>query len=190
MQYKIKSVFPIGGYDKVYGQRYWGTTHDADMDISFNMMNPVDFEDGDMIEYEEKAIKETSERSKNPGKEYLQLRKVKKVSGQPSLEQPSLKEKWDERLPKETVSTPEARKPVAALYNPNYAKDLTDMPVRLYTANLNYAKDIGLNLVDNKEDRRKYFEYIQELTEELLTWIQNIRSGEDIKKTADDLWHE
>lgn len=198
MQFKIKNVNPIGGYDKTYGQRYWGQTYDADMDISFNMINPVDFEEGNMIEFEERTIKQTSERSKNPGTEYLQLKKVKKITGQPTL-----KDKWDEttsgssgspQAPGDAVPTPSSqtqvqRKPVAAaLYNPNYAKDLTDMPVRLYTANLNYAKDIGLNLVDNKEDRRKYYEYIQDITNELLTWIQNIRSGEDINKTAEEMW--
>jgi hypothetical protein len=73
----IKYANPLGAYDQKYGQRYYGKAHDTDMDISFNLMNPVNFEDGQEIEFEEKIIKEKGEQAKNPGEEYLFLKKVK-----------------------------------------------------------------------------------------------------------------
>ena len=77
----IKYMVPLGGFDEKYGQRYWGQLHGTDMDAAFNLMYPVNFEDGDEIEYEEKVIKETGPQSKNPGVEYVFLKKVKKTSG-------------------------------------------------------------------------------------------------------------
>lgn len=91
-QMTIKYANPLGEFDTKYGQKYWGKAHDIDLDISFNLMNPVNFEDGDEIDFEEKVIKETSK-----GKEYLQLRKVKRSGAgeqSPSVppQSPKLKE--------------------------------------------------------------------------------------------------
>jgi hypothetical protein len=79
----VKYVSPLGEYDQKFGQRYYGKAHDTDMDISFNLMNPVNFEDGDEIEFEEKVIKEKGPQSKNPGEEYLFLKKVKRANSGP-----------------------------------------------------------------------------------------------------------
>ena len=102
----IKYASPLGEYSEKYGQRYYGQAHSVDMDISFNLMNPVNFEDGDEIEFEEKAIREKGPQSKNPGEEYLFLRKVKKVSG--SLSLPSIKPAIKESPPSAAVPEYEA----------------------------------------------------------------------------------
>lgn len=78
-EYTIKYMRPLGDYDQKYGQKYWGKVEEADMDVSFNLMNPKDFEEGDKITYGEKLIRETK-----AGKEYMQLRKVT-LDGQTGL---------------------------------------------------------------------------------------------------------
>lgn len=90
----VKFVNPLGEYSEKYGQRYYGKAHDIDMDISFNLMNPVNFEDGDEIEFESKEIKEKGPQSKNPGEEYLFLKKVKRSgSGEATSQTQSFEEK-------------------------------------------------------------------------------------------------
>jgi hypothetical protein len=180
MIYTINTISVLGDKDETYGYTYWGHVHEADYPVRFSSHQVID----DIKDKGRKIVSESQAVKQGKKGEYLQLYKVKL-----DTDSSSLKERWDEVTsgsqggpPMPDTQTQVPRKPVAAaLYNPNYAKDLTDMPVRLYTANLNYAKDIGLNLVDNPEDRRKYYEYIQDITEELLTWIQNIRSGESLK---------
>lgn len=73
----------LGPFDNQYGQRYWGKVEDSDMPVSFNLMNPVDIPIGASIEFEERVIKETGPKSKNPGSEYQFLRKVKVGGGIP-----------------------------------------------------------------------------------------------------------
>ena len=79
MNYTIVYMRPLGEYDSKYGQKYWGKVEESDLEVSFNLMSPVNFDEGDNIEYEEKIQKET----KN-GKEYYQLRKVH-LTGQKGL---------------------------------------------------------------------------------------------------------
>lgn len=62
-----------------------------------------------------------------------------------------------------------------------FKKDPSLVPVQLYNGSLNYAKEAGLNLITDKEDRRLYLEYIMEVTEELLLWIDNIRDTDTIR---------
>lgn len=72
MGYTIKYMRPLGEHDPKYGTKYWGKVKETDLDVSFNLMNPVNFSEGEIIEYAEKVIKETK-----AGKEYVQLKKVK-----------------------------------------------------------------------------------------------------------------
>ncbi len=78
--YTVKKVGPIGDHDVKYGQRYWGTVEEADMEISFNLMNPRDIEPGMKLDFDEKVIRETKGSPDKPPREYMQLRKVR-VSG-------------------------------------------------------------------------------------------------------------
>lgn len=71
-KYKVKKINPLGEHSVQYGQRYWGEVEEADMPVSFNLMNPKDIPAGAELEFEEKAIKETKK-----GQEYMFLRKVK-----------------------------------------------------------------------------------------------------------------
>lgn len=82
MRFTAKKIQPIGDKDDKYGQRYWGYTEDSEMPISFNLMNPVDIPEGAALEFEERTIKETGPQSKNPGSEYLFLKKVKVIGGE------------------------------------------------------------------------------------------------------------
>jgi len=72
MKYTAKRITPLGDHDPKYGTRYWGSVHDSDMPVSFNLMNPVDINDGATLEFEEKVVKESKK-----GTEYFFLRKVK-----------------------------------------------------------------------------------------------------------------
>jgi hypothetical protein len=73
--YTTIKITPMGDYDQKFGQTYWGTVEEAQMPVRFNLMNPVNFDEGMPFGCEEAVIKESSK-----GTEYLQLRKVK-VSG-------------------------------------------------------------------------------------------------------------
>ena len=77
MEYTVNQIAPLGTFDEKYGQRYWGKVHEADMDISFNLMNPININKNDKLTWEEKLIKESKS-----GKEYIFLKKVK-VNGEP-----------------------------------------------------------------------------------------------------------
>lgn len=57
-----------------------------------------------------------------------------------------------------------------------YLKDLSDYPVRIFNGGLNYAKDLGLNLLE-ASDRRVYLEFVQAVCEELLNMSDNIRNN-------------
>lgn len=58
-----------------------------------------------------------------------------------------------------------------------FLKDMSNTPILMYNGSLNYAKDLGLNLITSKEDRRIYLEYVKDVTDEMLREIDNIRSG-------------
>lgn len=80
--YTITKAFPQGEYDEKYGQRWWASVEEADMSTAFNFMEKgADFFPGDKISYEKRLIKETGPKAKNPGTEYLFLKKVKKIGG-------------------------------------------------------------------------------------------------------------
>lgn len=87
MKFTADKLAPLGDFDNKYGQRYWGTVEESDLSVSFNLMSPVDILPGQTVEYEEKVIKETGPNSKNPGTEYLFLRKVKVDGAKPLPEQ-------------------------------------------------------------------------------------------------------
>lgn len=84
MKYTSKKIGPIGDHDPKYGQRYWGHVAEADMEVSFNLMNPKDIEEGMVLEFEEKSIRETRGSEEKPPREYLQLKKVR-VIGTPTV---------------------------------------------------------------------------------------------------------
>lgn len=87
-EYTIKYVNPLGDYSEEFGQRYWGKAHDTDLDVSFNLMHPTNFEDGDKITAETKEIKKSAK-----GKEYIFLKKVKRGSASSQVALPSDKPK-------------------------------------------------------------------------------------------------
>lgn len=93
MKYKVKKMNPLGDHDEKYGTRYWGEVEEADMPVSFNLMNPKDIPAGAELEFEEKTIKETKK-----GTEYMFLRKVRVLGGAPSQTQlpaPDITQKLD-----------------------------------------------------------------------------------------------
>lgn len=57
-----------------------------------------------------------------------------------------------------------------------YLKDASTTPIQIYNGSLNYAKEAGLNLISDKADRQAYLEYVKEVTDELLDWIDAIRN--------------
>lgn len=77
MNFTAKKIGPIGEYDTKYGQRYWGHVEESDMEVSFNLMSPVNIDEGVKLEFEEKTIKETKGSPEKPSREYLFLKKVK-----------------------------------------------------------------------------------------------------------------
>lgn len=129
MKFKAKQIRPLGAHDEKYGTRYWGTVHDSDMSVSFNLMSPVDIPEGAELEFEERTIKETGPNSKNPGTEYMFLKKVKVLGASTPLPKDdkkllelvyadtqrilqllkqdtpaqSLKEQWDKTVEKDEV---------------------------------------------------------------------------------------
>ena len=104
MKFKVKKVNALGDHDEKYGQRYWGETYDSDMAISFNLMNPVEIPEGAELEFEERLIKETGPQSKNPGTEYLFLKKVKVLGATNKLALPT---KDDDKLAQLTYENTE-----------------------------------------------------------------------------------
>lgn len=60
----------------------------------------------------------------------------------------------------------------------SFMKDITNTPILIYNGSLNYAKESGLNLISDKEDRRLYLEYVKDITDEMLDWIDKIRGSD------------
>lgn len=79
--------------------------------------------------------------------------------------------------PKEgfTPSPKQTSLPTSPAKSDAYLKDMSNTPILMYNGSLNYAKDLGLNLIDKVEDRRQYLAYVQEVTDEMLSMIDNIR---------------
>ena len=82
MKYTTIKITPMGEHDPKYGTRYWGTVQEADLPVSFNLLNPVNVDEGAVLEYEER-----SERESKKGTMYVQLKKVKVLGGQAKVEQ-------------------------------------------------------------------------------------------------------
>lgn len=59
-----------------------------------------------------------------------------------------------------------------------YLKDVSSTPIQIYNGSLTYAKEAGLNIISDKEDRQLYLEYVKDITDEMLRWIDNIRRGD------------
>ena len=134
MKYTAKRITPLGDHDPKYGTRYWGSVHDSDMPVSFNLMNPVEINDGATLEFEEKVIKESKK-----GTEYFFLRKVK-VEGnaiQTSIPAPtdltSIHEKLDKILSLLDKSGYEKAKEVADKLprQDNVTEDIGDEPINI-----------------------------------------------------------
>lgn len=162
----IKYMNPLGDYDQKYGQRYWGKAHDVDMDVAFNMMNPVNFEDGDEIEYEKKEIKETGPKSKNPGTEYIFLTKVKRADSGSDAEEVS---SVSTPTTKEPSSTPPAAKAAA---EPLAYEAGTNARWALREANAMYKAVVG-GMPDSKQD----YDQIMRFAKWLITAYAELRSG-------------
>jgi hypothetical protein len=100
MNYTAKKIGPIGDNDPKYGQKYWGTVEEAQMEVSFNLMNPVDISEGAKLDFEEKMIRETKGSEEKPPREYMFLKKVKVSGAGPQTSIPT--SSGPSRLPKMT----------------------------------------------------------------------------------------
>lgn len=74
--YTTIKISPLGDKDPKYGQTYYGTVEEAQMPVMFNLMNPVDFEEGMPFTSEEYTVK-----TSKAGKDYMRLKKVKVLTG-------------------------------------------------------------------------------------------------------------
>lgn len=157
--YKINSVNVLGDEHPTYGYTYWGYMHDIDMPVRFSSKLIIDDikDKGRTLFAESKEVRQSSS-----GKDYLQLKKV-------SFEEP---EEESEDKPRFEFKKPEVK---STSSDNKYYRDITTTCIQIYNGSLHYAKDVGLNLVDNKEDRRKYLEYVREVTNELMDWISKAR---------------
>lgn len=77
-EYLLEKADKLGDYDEKFGQRYWCKAQGADLPLSFNSQRQ-DIKAGDLIQAEESVNKRSAK-----GTDYLQLRKVKPVFGQPA----------------------------------------------------------------------------------------------------------
>lgn len=165
--YKINSLKVMGEPHPTYGYTYWGYMHDIDMPVRFSSKLIIDDikDKGRTLIAEEKEVRQSSN-----GKDYLQLKKVKfETSGTQEHEVP---------IPSTQPFKAQPR-PAAAAPDNKYYRDITTTCIQIYNGSLHYAKDVGLNLVDNKEDLRKYLEYVQGVTNELMDWIEHARNDKE-----------
>jgi hypothetical protein len=148
----------MGEKHPTYGYSVWSET-DSDLPVMFNVMDEKNLIPQVRVTYEAAEHKTSSK-----GREYMRLKKVKFE---------------DDPVAKEDV-VPFVDKPAPTFNKENKAflKDLSDYPVRVFNGSLHYAKDAGLNLIGDADDRRAYLEYVQDVTNELLTWSDNIRKSE------------
>lgn len=160
-RFKAKQIRPLGEFDQKYGQKYWGLVHDSDYEVSFNLMHPVNIDEGHTIDFEEKMLKETKS-----GKEYLFLRKVRVNDSGPQEE---LRAAPGPRPVKAAFS-----KPAAA--SEKFLKDVSDFPLRVFTACLPYTDSVSL--INNETYRREYLEFVQDVANELLIMTDNVRNAD------------
>lgn len=155
----------MGDKHPTYGFSVWSKT-DGDYPVMFNVMDEKNLMPHVRVTYETAEHKTSSK-----GIEYLRLKKVK------FEDNPVAKE---DVVPFTDKPAPTFNKESPAFNKENKAflKDLSDYPVRVFNGSLHYAKDAGLNLIGDAEDRRAYLEYVQDVTNELLTWSDNIRNSE------------
>lgn len=157
----------MGDKHPKFGYTFWGYAHDADYPIMFNSQN------GNILKGQKLFAGKSEVKLSSNDTEYLRLSEVKLdkgveiVSGQADSEQ----------LP--AGETPVKATNTAVLFTPGYAKDATLIPIQIYNGSLHYAKDAGLSLISNPEDRREYLEYVQEVSNELMGWVVRSRSAED-----------
>lgn len=85
MRYTVIKVGKLGSHDPKFGTRYWGRVEESQMEVSFNLLDPVDIPEGAELESEERLIKETKGTPEKPSREYLQLKKVKVFGGKPEV---------------------------------------------------------------------------------------------------------
>jgi len=71
-----------------------------------------------------------------------------------------------------------------------YLKDVSNTAIMVYNGSLNYASQAGLNLISDKEDRRIYFEYVADATDELLKMVENVREGKREVKEAKETGYD
>lgn len=171
-QMTIKYANPLGDYDQKYGQRYYGKAHDVAMDISFNLMNPVNFEDGDTIEFEERVIKQKGPQSKNPGEDYLFLKKVKRADSGGGGAEPS-----------STPPQPSLKEPRQATTSPKMAAAAPD-----YEAGTNARWALKLSVdtykavVGGMPDSQKDFDNILQFARWLVAAFSELKNADDQPK--------
>lgn len=65
-----------------------------------------------------------------------------------------------------------------------FLKDMSNTPILMYNGSLNYAKESGLNLITDTEDRRVYLEYVKDITDEMLRMRDNILSSTNVSGSS------
>lgn len=157
--YKINSLKVMGDEHPTYGYTYFGYVHDVDMPVRFSTKLVIDdIKDKGRTLYA--ADKEV--RTSAAGKDYLQLKKVS----------------FEEQEQTSFQATGDFPKAKPAVDN-KYYRDITTTYIQIYNGSLNYAKEAGLNLISDKEDRRVYLEYVKDITDELMGWISNARNNQE-----------
>lgn len=113
---------------------------------------------------------------------YLMQAKKPPVEGQPEWgmieESKSGKSLRFKRVKKEDGFTLKASISSTAVKDNAYLKDISNTPIMMYNGSLHYAKDLGLNLISNAEDRAVYLDYVKDITDEMILWIENIRGSD------------
>lgn len=71
----VKSSFPLGDYDKQYGQTWLCQVDEQAHQVMFNTMDKNSVNTGDRLSYEEETVQHFKT-GKNAGKEYRRLKKV------------------------------------------------------------------------------------------------------------------
>jgi hypothetical protein len=154
--FELKDPKVMGEEDPKYGYTFWSLT-DGDYPVMFNSKN------GNILPGTRLMAEVANLKTSKNGTEYLRLSKTK-IEDNPTDS-------------KEQIPFTEKPKPTFGKSNDAFLKDVTNTPILMYNGSLNYAKETGLNLISDKEDRRAYLEYVTDITHEMLSMIDNIRNG-------------
>jgi hypothetical protein len=84
-----------------------------------------------------------------------------------------LTDKWKADPKPQTGSTPQGTQRASEAF----LKDMSNTPILMYNGSLHYAKELGLNLITDANDLRVYLEYVQNITNEMLAMVDNVRNG-------------